>query len=77
MKDMLMPPTTEAMRRNLRLAGSLRIWKDARGQDLIEYALMAGLIAMVAVAILPSVAAKLSQIFSRVSAPASTAAPAG
>ncbi len=72
-----MPPTTEAMRRNLRLAGSLRIWKDARGQDLIEYALMAGLIAMVAVAILPSVAAKLSQIFSRVSAPASTAAPAG
>ena len=28
------------------LVGTLRIWKDTRGQDLIEYALMAGFVAV-------------------------------
>ena len=30
-----------------------RIWKDRRGQDLIEYALMAGFVAVAAGAIMP------------------------
>ena len=36
-----------------------------RGQDLIEYALMAGLIAVSAVAIMPGYAKSISQIFSK------------
>ena len=44
----------------------LRVWKDRRGQDLIEYALMAGFVAVAAGAIMPGVATSLSQIFSKV-----------
>ncbi len=42
----------------------LKIWKDSSGQDLIEYALMAGFVAVAAGAIMPNVAASISQIFS-------------
>jgi pilus assembly protein Flp/PilA len=41
-------------------------WKDDRGQDLIEYALMAGFVAVAAGAIMPGVSSSISQIFSRV-----------
>ena len=44
----------------------LKIWKDQRGQDLIEYALMAGFVAVAAGAIMPGVASSISQIFSKV-----------
>ena len=45
----------------------LKIWKDTRGQDLIEYALMAGFVAVAAGAIMPSVATSISTIFSEIS----------
>ena len=45
----------------------LNIWKDDRGQDLIEYALMAGFVAVAAGAIMPTVSDNISQIFSKVS----------
>jgi Flp pilus assembly pilin Flp len=51
----------------------LKIWKDRRGQDLIEYALMAGFVAVAAGAIMPGVATSLSQIFSKVSSVLSAA----
>jgi Flp pilus assembly pilin Flp len=41
-------------------------WKDKRGQDLIEYALMAGFVAVAAGAIMPGVAVSISTIFSEV-----------
>jgi len=44
----------------------LRILKDTKGQDLIEYALMAGFVAVAAGAIMPGVAVSISQIFSKV-----------
>lgn len=44
----------------------LKIWKDQRGQDLIEYALMAGFVAVAAGAIMPGVASSISTIFSKV-----------
>jgi pilus assembly protein Flp/PilA len=44
----------------------LKIWTDQRGQDLIEYALMAGFVAVAAGAVMPGVATSLSQIFSKV-----------
>ncbi len=43
-----------------------RIWKDSHGQDLIEYALMAGFVAVAAGAIMPGVANSISTIFSKV-----------
>ena len=44
----------------------LRILKDTRGQDLIEYALMAGFVAVAAGAIMPNVSTSISTIFSKV-----------
>ena len=43
-----------------------RLWADKRGQDLIEYALMAGFVAVAAGAIMPGVANSISSIFSQV-----------
>jgi pilus assembly protein Flp/PilA len=45
----------------------LSILKDDRGQDLIEYALMAGFVAVAAGAIMPGVSSNISEIFSKVS----------
>lgn len=56
---------------------NLRIVKDTKGQDLIEYALMAGFVAVAAGAIMPNVATSISTIFSKVSDTLSTAAQAG
>ena len=44
-----------------------KIWRDERGQDLIEYALMAGFVAVAAGAIMPGVATSISTIFSKIS----------
>ena len=44
-----------------------KLWKDDRGQDLIEYALMAGFVAVAAGAIVPTVSQNVSEIFSKVS----------
>lgn len=44
----------------------MRAWRDRRGQDLIEYALMAGFVAVAAGAIMPNVASSISTIFSSV-----------
>jgi Flp pilus assembly pilin Flp len=44
----------------------MRAWRDRRGQDLIEYALMAGFVAVAAGAIMPGVASSISTIFSSV-----------
>jgi pilus assembly protein Flp/PilA len=52
----------------------LLLWKDRRGQDLIEYALMAGFVAVAAGAIMPGVADSISTIFSKISSVLSVAA---
>ena len=51
----------------------LRLWLDSRGQDLIEYALMAGFVAVAAGAIMPNVATNISKIFSKISSVMSAA----
>ena len=43
-----------------------RLRRDCAGQDLIEYALMAGFVAVSAGALLPSIATSVSSIFSQV-----------
>lgn len=52
----------------------LKIWMDTRGQDLIEYALMAGFVAVSAGAIMPGVASSISTIFSKIASVMSNAA---
>jgi Flp pilus assembly pilin Flp len=44
----------------------LRELKNTSGQDLIEYALMAGFVAVAAGAVMPGVADSISTIFSQV-----------
>jgi pilus assembly protein Flp/PilA len=51
----------------------LKVWRDTRGQDLIEYALMAGFVAVAAGAIMPGVASSISTIFSKISSVMSAA----
>ncbi len=55
----------------------LKIWKDRRGQDLIEYALMAGFVAVAAGAIMPGVATSISTIFSKIASVMTNAASQG
>jgi pilus assembly protein Flp/PilA len=45
----------------------LKLRRDNRGQDLIEYALMAGFVAVAAGAIMPGISDNISSIFSKVS----------
>ena len=65
------------MKRLVNMAWKLRIWKDTRGQDLIEYALMAGFVAVAAGAIMPNVATSISNIFGKVSSVMTKAASNG
>lgn len=62
------------MTRITNLVWKLRIWKDTHAQDLIEYALMAGFVAVAAGAIMPTVASSISTIFSKVSSTMTLAA---
>jgi Flp pilus assembly pilin Flp len=43
-----------------------RLGNDKRAQDLIEYALMAGFVAVAAGAIMPNIAVSISTIFSSI-----------
>jgi pilus assembly protein Flp/PilA len=52
----------------------VRAWRDRRGQDLIEYALMAGFIAVAAGAIMPGVMSSISTVFSQITSVMNNAA---
>ena len=60
-----------------KLVLKFRLWKDTRGQDMIEYALMAGFVAVAAGAIMPSVAGSISTIFNAISTELQGAAAQG
>ena len=65
------------MKRINQLLMIARVWKDTKGQDLIEYALMAGFVAVAAGAIMPGVSDNISQIFSKISSSMGSAASQG
>jgi pilus assembly protein Flp/PilA len=44
----------------------LFIWKDTKGQDLVEYALAAGLVAVAAVACMPALSTTVSTVFTKI-----------
>ena len=50
----------------IRVLWRLQVWRDVHGQDLIEYALLAGFVALAAGALMPGVAGSISTVFSRV-----------
>jgi pilus assembly protein Flp/PilA len=41
-------------------------WKDTRGQDLVEYALAAGMVALAAVAAMPQLTGVINTVFSKI-----------
>jgi len=54
------------MKRLINAVIRFQIWKDTQGQDLIEYALMAGFVAVSAGALMPNIASSISTVFSKV-----------
>lgn len=44
----------------------LQIWKDTGGQDLVEYALAAGMVAVAAVACMPSLSTTVNDVFTKI-----------
>jgi len=45
----------------------LQVWKDTRGQDLVEYALAAGMVAVAATACMPQLSTTVNNVFARIS----------
>ena len=41
-------------------------WKDTQGQDLVEYALAAGMVAVAAVAAMPQLSGTVNNVFSKI-----------
>jgi len=46
----------------------LFVWKDTQGQDLVEYALAAGLVAVAAVACMPGLSGTVNNVFTKIGA---------
>jgi pilus assembly protein Flp/PilA len=44
----------------------LGFWQDEQGQDLVEYALAAGMVAVAAVAVMPTLSSVVSNVFSKI-----------
>ena len=43
-------------------------WQDTQGQDLVEYALAAGMVAVAAVAAMPALSTTVSNVFTKIGA---------
>jgi pilus assembly protein Flp/PilA len=41
-------------------------WNDTQGQDLVEYALAAGMVAVAAVACMPSLSSTVNNVFNKI-----------
>jgi pilus assembly protein Flp/PilA len=44
----------------------LQVWQDTSGQDLVEYALAAGMVAVAAVACMPSLSGTVNNVFTKI-----------
>jgi pilus assembly protein Flp/PilA len=42
------------------------LWHEDEGQDLVEYALAAGMVAVAAVAVMPTLSSVVSNVFSKI-----------
>jgi pilus assembly protein Flp/PilA len=50
-------------------------WSDTQGQDLVEYALVAALVSVAAVATLPAMGTTVSNVFSKITSTLQKAVP--
>ena len=55
----------------------LRIWQDTDGQDLVEYALAAGLVAVAAVACMPGLSSTVNNVFTKIGSIINTSVTTG
>lgn len=46
--------------------GIHKLWQDIQGQDLVEYALAAGMVAVAAVAAMPALSTTVSDVFTKI-----------
>jgi pilus assembly protein Flp/PilA len=60
--------------KRLATMSKLGIWRDTRGQDMIEYALIAALVTVAAIAVVPGISVSLSTIFSKIASTMTAAA---
>ena len=58
--------TMESVKALSNLLCKLKVWTDCRGQDLVEYALAAGMIAAAGVAAMPILCGTLSVVYSKI-----------
>ena len=56
---------------------TVKIWKDRQAQDLIEYELMAGFMALAIGALMPGIVTSVSTIFSSISSSMTAAGSQG
>jgi pilus assembly protein Flp/PilA len=52
-----------------------KFWDDTQGQDLVEYALMAGMVAVAAVAAMPALSATVGNVFTKIGSMITAAMP--
>jgi pilus assembly protein Flp/PilA len=52
-----------------------RFWKETQGQDLVEYALAAGMVALAAVAAMPQLTGVINNVFSKISSLVNSSVP--
>lgn len=50
------------------------IWRDTRGQDMIEYALIAALVTVAGIAVVPGISTSISTVFSKIASTMTAAA---
>ncbi len=54
------------MRKTKRFLARLGLWRDERGQDMVEYAMIAAFIAVVSGVFFPNVSQDVSTIYSKI-----------
>ena len=64
----------EALTNFTRFMWTRKIWRDSRGQDLVEYALLTAFLAMAAGAMMGTVAENINPMFSKIASVMSDAA---
>ena len=52
------------------------LWYETQGQDLVEYALMVGMVAVEAVAAMPGLSTAVSTVFSKIASTVAASGPA-
>jgi pilus assembly protein Flp/PilA len=67
------PHQRTQMTHNRTFLSIMRAWRDRRGQDLVEYALIGGFVAVAAGAIMPGVTSSISTVMSDVASVMNTA----